>query len=130
MIKKGSPYKAAGRGSWPSFIPRHSPAHQSRRSRRFEMPRLRARERLDAVRRQREPHPRMADAGPGEPRAHPIATVPVDAARAQLPEDLLRAFRVLRVDPGGEAVFGVVHQIDSRRIVGDALDPDDRAEAL
>ena len=47
----------------------------SARFRRSQVPRLRPRERLDAVGRQREAEARVLDAGPRQPRAHAIAAV-------------------------------------------------------
>ena len=56
-------------------------------SRHAQMPGLGPRERLDAVRRQREPHAGIADAAPRQARAHAVAAVPVDAAGVHLRQD-------------------------------------------
>src|SRR5206468_8835315 len=74
--------------------------------------------------------PRMADARPRQPRADAIAAIPVDAAGFYLPENPPRALGIGRVYAGGQAVVGVVHQVDRRLVVGDGLDADDRTEAL
>ena len=50
------------------------------RSGAAQVPRLRPRERLDAVGRQREADARVPDARPRQPRAHAVAAVPVDGA--------------------------------------------------
>ena len=60
-----------------------------------QVPRLRPRERLDAVRRQRQSDSRVTDARPRQPRAHAIAAVPVDAAGMELRQDPARALRVV-----------------------------------
>ena len=65
-------------------------------SRAPQVPRLRPRERLDAVRRQREADPRVLDARPRQPRAHAVAAVPVDRTRVDALEDVLRALLVGR----------------------------------
>ena len=85
----------------------------------------------DAVAPQGAAHAGVAAPRPGQAGADPVAAVPVDAAGVDARQDgFARARSSRRVDAGGEAVAGVVHERQRLVVAGDLLDADDRAEAL
>ena len=113
-------------------IPRRysRPLHQERQL-APQVPGLRAREGLDAVRPQVTHDPGTPHAGPRQPRADAVAAVPVHRARMHLSANLPRSFFVGRVDAGGKPGTRCrSSRCDRLRRRRRLLNADDRAEAL
>src|SRR5262249_21952115 len=95
-----------------------------------QVPRLGAREGLDAVGREREADAGVTDPRPRETRTHAIAAIPVRRSGAHAGKNPPRALLVGRVDARGQPVRRVVHERDGLLVARDLLDADDGAEAL
>ena len=69
-------------------------------------------------------------AAPGQAGADAVAAIPVHRAGVHLGQQPLCAPLVRRINTGGQAVAGVVHQLHRLRIAADFLDADDGTETF
>src|SRR5262245_6003862 len=76
----------------------------------LEVVRLGLDERPDPREAQGAPDPRVPAAGPGEPRAHPVAAIPVGGTGIHTREETARPVAVGRVYGGRQPIKRIVHE--------------------
>src|SRR5688572_9824359 len=94
------------------------------------MPRFWLAESLNAQRGKCSPDSRIASARPWKSRADSVATIPINGACVDLPQNLCRSLARFGIHPGGQTVSRVGNQSESLLVTANFLNSDNWAESF